>query len=88
MILGSFSIDDGDGRENVTFEINSRLFKLCRVHSSSLKMSNVGEFPFELISWELHLSLERERETRHCLFTASSIKRAIRHFHLYLTYRT
>ena len=46
VILGSFSIDDGDGRENVTFEINSRLFKLCRVNSSSLKMSNVGEFPW------------------------------------------
>ena len=29
--------------ENVTF---SRFFKLCRVFSNSLKMSNVGEFPW------------------------------------------
>ena len=41
-----FSIDDGDGSENVTFKMNWRFFKLCRVYSSSLKMSNVGKFPW------------------------------------------
>ena len=42
----SFSIDDGDGdgNENVTFKMNSRFGKLCRLHAKSLKMSNVGEF--------------------------------------------
>ena len=40
----SFSIDDGDGNENVTFKMNSRFGKLCRVYTNSLKMSNVGEF--------------------------------------------
>ena len=45
-LLGSFSIDDGDGSEKLTFKMNSRLFKLCRAHSKSLKMSNVGEFPW------------------------------------------
>ena len=40
----SFSIDDGDGNENVTFKMNSRFGKLCRLRAKSLKMSNVGEF--------------------------------------------
>ena len=45
----SFSTDDGDG-ENVTIKMNSRFFKLFRVYSSSLEMSNMGEFPW---SWFL-----------------------------------
>ena len=40
----SFSIDDGDGNENVTFKINSHFGKLCRLRAKSLKMSNVGDF--------------------------------------------
>ena len=44
--LGSFSIDDGNGRENITFNMNSRFFKLCRVYSNLLKMTSVGEFPW------------------------------------------
>ena len=39
--LGSFSNDDGDGSGNVTFKMNSRFFKRCRVYFNSLKMSNV-----------------------------------------------
>ena len=46
VVIGSFSIDDGDGGEKVTFKMNSPLFKLCRAHSNTLKMSNVGEFPW------------------------------------------
>ena len=38
--------DEGDGRKNITFKMNQRFFKLCRVYSNSLKMSNVGEFPW------------------------------------------
>ena len=47
MTLWSFSIDDGDGSENVALKMNKRFFflKLCRVYSSSLKMSNVANFP-------------------------------------------
>ena len=41
MIRGGFSIDDGDGSENVTTEMNSRFFYF----SILLKMSNVGECP-------------------------------------------
>ena len=44
--LGSFSIDDSDGTKNVSFKMNSRFFELCRVFSNSLKMSNVGKFPW------------------------------------------
>ena len=42
-------LDDGDGSENVTFKMNSRFFKLCRVYSNSLKMSNVGKFPWSCV---------------------------------------
>ena len=45
-ILGSFSIDDGNGSENVSFKMNSRVFNLCRVYSNLLKMASVGEFPW------------------------------------------
>ena len=44
--IGSFSIDDGNGRENVSFEMNSRFFNLCRVYSNLLKMASVGKFPW------------------------------------------
>ena len=44
--LGSFSIDEGNGSENVTFEMNSRFFNLCRVYSNLLKMASAGEFPW------------------------------------------
>ena len=41
VIIGSFSIDDSEGSENVTFKMNqSRFFKLCRAYSKLLKMSN------------------------------------------------
>ena len=41
--LGTFSIRDGS--ENVTFKMNWLFFKLCRVYSNFLKMSNAGKFP-------------------------------------------
>ena len=44
--VGSFSIDDGDSSQNVTFKMNYLFFRLCRVYSKSLKMSNVGKFPW------------------------------------------
>ena len=43
-LLGSFSIDDGDGIENVTIKMNSRFFKPFRFYCKLLKMPNVGEF--------------------------------------------
>ena len=44
-LLGSFSINDGYGSANVTCKMNLPFFKLCRVSSNSLTMSNEGEFP-------------------------------------------
>ena len=41
-------MDEGDSSKDVTLKINSRLFTLCRVYSSSLKMSNVDEFAWSL----------------------------------------
>ena len=79
--LGSFSIDDGDSTKNVTFKMNLCFFKLCRVYSNWLKMSNVGKFPWSWNLGEPHSSLERERKICHRLFT-SSITHAIRHFHV------
>ena len=35
-----------DDSGNVTFKTNKRFFKLCRVYSNSLKMSNVGKLPW------------------------------------------
>ena len=45
-LIRSFSIDDGDGSEKVTFKMNLRFFKLYHAYSSSLKMSNVDKFPW------------------------------------------
>ena len=49
-VQGSFSIDDGNGSENVSFKMNSRFSNLCRVYSNLLKMASAGEFPW---SWFL-----------------------------------
>ena len=51
-VIGSFSIEDGNDSENVTFKMNSCFFKICRVYSSLLKMSNVGDFPSNWIPRE------------------------------------
>ena len=46
VLVGSFSIDDGNCSENASFKMNSRFFNLCRVYSNLLKMASVGEFPW------------------------------------------
>ena len=48
--IGSFSIDDGNGSENVKFKMNSRFFNLCRVYSNLLKMELCSRIPLELLS--------------------------------------
>ena len=58
---------------------NKRVFKLCRVYSSLLKMSNIGKFSGPVDFLGPHSSSERERKFRGGLFT-SSIKREIRLF--------
>ena len=78
--FGSFSIDDGNGSEDASFKMNSRFFKLCPVYSNLLH-GKCRRISLELISRGPHSSLEREKEIRRRLFT-SSIKLAIRHFHV------
>jgi len=43
--LGSLGNDNDDGRENVAKKTNLRPFKLYRVYSSPLNLSNVGISP-------------------------------------------
>ena len=50
--LRNFSIDKGDGSENVTFKMNWRFFQLCRVYFNSLKIANVGQFPWSWFLWD------------------------------------
>ena len=79
--LGSFSIDDGNGSENVSFKMNSRFFQSLSRLFQFAENGKCRRISLELISWGPHSSLEREKEIRRRLFT-SSIKLAIRHFHV------
>ena len=42
--MESLGNDDGDGYENVTYNVNSRCFKLDRAFSISFSSSNLGNF--------------------------------------------
>ena len=55
--LGTFSIRYGS--ENVTFKMNWLFFKLCRVYSNLLKMSNAGKFPWSWFLGGLLVSAEQ-----------------------------
>ena len=50
--LGTFSIDKGQGSENVTFKMIWHLFQLSRIYFSSLKIANVGQFPWSWFLWD------------------------------------
>ena len=50
--LGTFSIDKGDGIENVTFKTNWCFFQLCRVDSNLLNIFNAGKFPWSWFLWD------------------------------------
>ena len=88
-LLRSFSIDDGDGNEKVTFKMNSCFFKLCRVYSNSLKMWNVKFTEMWNVKWNFlgvdflgtGLKLRKRKENSSSLVTFS-INREIRHFHV------
>ena len=77
--LATFTINKGDGSENVTIKMNwpflkSRLFQFT-------ENSQCRPISLELISLGPNSSLERERKVCCCLFT-SSIKCETRHFHV------
>ena len=56
-LVGSFSIDYGDGSENVTFKMNSRCFKLCRVYSKEPRESaKCGRISLKMTLWPPLLS--------------------------------
>ena len=50
--LRTFSIDKGDGSENVTFKMNWLFFQLCRIYFNSLKIANVSQFPWSWFLWD------------------------------------
>ena len=79
---GSFSNDEGDGSEDVTFKMNWRFF-FNFVASVFQTAGNIKyrRISLELISWGPHSSFEIKRKIRCRLFT-SSIKREIRDFHV------
>ena len=72
-------IDDGDGSENVTW--TRVFFKLCRVFFHFAENVKWRRISLELISWESHSSLEKERKIRPRLFM-SSIKLETREIRL------
>ena len=84
--LGSFSIDDEDGSEKVTFKMNSPFFQTLSRLFQFTENVKCGRISLELISWGPDSSLERERKIRRRLFTFS-INREIRHFHVYCTFK-
>lgn len=57
LILGSFSIDNGDVSENVTIKTNSRFFDFFSRLFQNAENANVGGFLGTVCSW-----LERERK--------------------------
>ena len=78
---GSFSIDDSNDSDNVIFKMNSHFFQSLSGLFQFAESGKCKRISLELISWGPHSSLGREKEIRRRLFT-SSIKHAIRHFHV------
>ena len=66
-LLESFCIHFGNSSENVTWICKSQNF--VAFISFQWKCLMWVNIPHELISWELHSSLERERKICSCLFT-------------------
>ena len=78
----SFSIDDGDDRENVTFKINSRFVKLCRFYANSLKCQMQANFPgVDFLGTALKFR-NRKKRIRRRFFTSFGKRAISRHFHV------
>ena len=76
ILIGSFSIDDGDGSENATLKMNSPFLETLSSLFQFAENVKCRQISLELISWRPHSSLERERKICRRLF-AYSIKREI-----------
>ena len=83
MWLGSFSKDegDGDGIENAYIKINSRFFRLWRIYSKWLKITNVIFFQFSFSRILGDLTKGRKRKKYSSCVLKSSTKRRITKFH-------
>ena len=62
-VLGTFSIDDSNGSENVTFKMNWRFFFFQTLSRLFQFAENVKcrQISLELISWGPHSSLARKK---------------------------
>ena len=82
LLLGSFSVDDGDGdaNENVTFKEFMVFQILTRLFQFTFKNVKCRRISLELSSWGTQSSLKRDTKIGRRLFT-SSIKRETRHFY-------
>ena len=81
LILGTLRSEDGDGRENVAEKSESAFFQSSLRLVQVTTLSNVGEPPVKLNSWEPYPSSERERKFSRRLCT-SSVHREISHLHV------
>ena len=69
MVMGRLSNGNGNGREDVTQEVNSCFFKLHCSYPSSFNLSNDGYFFFqELNSKGLYVSSPKKKENRCLVF--------------------
>ena len=53
LTVGSFGIDDGDGREKVTLKMNSRFLKLCRLTQGTSKPGSLSHATFCVLLHEV-----------------------------------
>ena len=72
-LLRSFHIDDynGEGREKFNFKMNSSFLPTLSRLFQFAKKVKCRRISLELISWEPHSSLERDRKIRRRWFTSS-----------------
>ena len=77
ILIGSFSIDDGDGSENATLKMNSPFLETLSSLFQFAENVKCRQISLELISWRPHSSLERERNVVACLRTPLNVKLGI-----------
>ena len=53
LTVGSFGIDDGDGREKVTLKMNARFLKLCRLTQGTSKPGSLSHATFCVLLHEV-----------------------------------
>ena len=81
MMIGSFSIDDGDGSENVTFRMNSRFLNFVAFIPICRKCLMQANFP-GLDNLGTALKFRKREKSSSWVVYALHKKSEIRHFHV------